>query len=277
MINILRTIFFSSNKPSNCSLSFFKAFARQLACVLQKRIEGYPKKFKAREGTGKVEKLLEIWDIAEEMAVGEWLILVRNTFLSKDIIDFLRKQGFSYETQFSKPQNVQSLKALKAWADLRKGEKITLPQIKTMVSFMDYTAFNFEALKELTDSRTKYNIEALKQSIGLNLDFKEPWQKALYRMGKDDISYYQTATTKGENLFRKPRIYVGTIHSAKGGECENVVLFTGISNRTYNGFTSGPHWRDEYRVFYVGVTRSKENLYIVPNRKVKNQFQLGRF
>jgi DNA helicase-2/ATP-dependent DNA helicase PcrA len=56
-------------------------------------------------------------------------------------------------------------------------------------------------------------------------------------------------------------IKLATIHGAKGGECENVVVLTDMATRAYDNWLEDPD--DEIRVFYVACTRAKENLYIV--------------
>ena len=38
---------------------------------------------------------------------------------------------------------------------------------------------------------------------------------------------------RGEKITKEPRIKLSTIHAAKGGEAENVILRTDISNRIY--------------------------------------------
>jgi len=64
-------------------------------------------------------------------------------------------------------------------------------------------------------------------------------------------------------LSEDPKCFVGTIHSFKGAEADTVIMFSDLSPsgwRTWNG-TKGT--RDEVvRMFYVGITRAKENLII---------------
>lgn len=55
------------------------------------------------------------------------------------------------------------------------------------------------------------------------------------------------------------RVSVSTIHRAKGGEADNVLLLTDVAQRTWEGIDTD----DEHRVWYVAVTRARENLYIV--------------
>lgn len=66
---------------------------------------------------------------------------------------------------------------------------------------------------------------------------------------------------RGESaLVDPPRITTGTMHCVKGQEADTVLLLTGMSKRTYEGW-----WRDpepERRVFYVGVTRARHTLWI---------------
>jgi DNA helicase-2/ATP-dependent DNA helicase PcrA len=82
---------------------------------------------------------------------------------------------------------------------------------------------------------------------------------------------------RGEKITKEPRIRLSTIHAAKGGEATNVVLLTDITTRVYKTYQQNPD--DENRVFYVGLTRAKENLYLIEPQqraafKYKNFFTL---
>ncbi len=59
------------------------------------------------------------------------------------------------------------------------------------------------------------------------------------------------------------RIHVNTIHSQKGGEADNVILFRDMGPLSYeNLMAGGQREDDEHRVFYVGATRARKNLYV---------------
>jgi DNA helicase-2/ATP-dependent DNA helicase PcrA len=66
---------------------------------------------------------------------------------------------------------------------------------------------------------------------------------------------------RGEKLNEAPRITLSTIHGAKGGEAENVVLLTDLSFNTMRSYERNPD--DENRLFYVGATRTKEHLHVI--------------
>ena len=72
----------------------------------------------------------------------------------------------------------------------------------------------------------------------------------------------------GEELNEKPRITLSTIHGAKGGECENVVLLTD-SKFEHNEVIFKQNPDDENRLFYVGATRTKENYIYRTKTKIQ--------
>jgi superfamily I DNA/RNA helicase len=60
-----------------------------------------------------------------------------------------------------------------------------------------------------------------------------------------------------------PKVVVGTIHSVKGGQADVVYLFPDLSQGGDAQYNRGGAARDSViRVFYVGLTRVREKLYI---------------
>ena len=57
------------------------------------------------------------------------------------------------------------------------------------------------------------------------------------------------------------RIKLSTIHGVKGEECDNVVLHTDLERIIYESAQKNAD--PEHRLFFVGITRAKENLYLV--------------
>jgi hypothetical protein len=68
----------------------------------------------------------------------------------------------------------------------------------------------------------------------------------------------------GVGLASNSKIRVGTVHSAKGMEADNVALLTTISKRVEQGRDDCPdQYDEECRIAYVGVTRARRNLYVM--------------
>lgn len=63
------------------------------------------------------------------------------------------------------------------------------------------------------------------------------------------------------DLDEQPMLRLSTIHAAKGHEAQRVILLTDMTTRVQQTADKNPD--DEIRVFYVGMTRSKEQLDIV--------------
>jgi superfamily I DNA/RNA helicase len=64
-------------------------------------------------------------------------------------------------------------------------------------------------------------------------------------------------------LFETPKAIVGTIHSVKGGQADVVYLFPDLSQAGDAQYARGGAARDSViRQFYVGVTRTREKLYL---------------
>jgi superfamily I DNA/RNA helicase len=67
---------------------------------------------------------------------------------------------------------------------------------------------------------------------------------------------------------RRKAIWIGTIHSVKGGEADVVYLAPGFTSRAWH--MTPPD--DLHRLIYVGVTRAREELVILDPGKAYEYF-----
>lgn len=77
------------------------------------------------------------------------------------------------------------------------------------------------------------------------------------RRGFDRWSYLVDMEARGVD-WRNPKIIVGTIHSVKGGEADDVILSPSISTAA----AVQTDWDPVYRMMYVGATRARSRLMI---------------
>jgi len=125
--------------------------------------------------------------------------------------------------------------------------------------------------KTLMQGMTKgsfYGIDQLTKDFGLKT--KKVWFEAFDDAGSRRIEYLRKMRANGEQLNKKPRIELSTIHAAKGGESQNVVLLTDLTKTTLDTYEKNPD--DENRLFYVGATRTKENLHIIEPKQYNKGF-----
>ncbi len=201
-------------------------FAGRLLSTIHKRRK---KEFKAATHRGSVCFATEFQSV--DIGMGEWLILVRNGYQAKPIEEFCKAAGYHFESKGKSPAKGETLDAIRWYTKAQKGEALTADETATV---------------------NKYRS---KRSPG------GPWFESLDRLHPDDRGYFLSALRRGEKITGPPRIRISTIHGAKGGEADNVMLLTDMSHKTYDGYQKNPD--DEARVFYVGATRAKQNLHVV--------------
>ena len=107
----------------------------------------------------------------------------------------------------------------------------------------------------------------------MNLSLK--WYDAFDKLPESQITYMQLLLLNGEDPTKEARIKVSTIHGAKGGEATNVVLFLNHTSNTIKGAKKSTAKQDEeYRVWYVGITRSMKNLYLIKSQNKSKEFKI---
>jgi len=220
-----------------------------------------PKEFLHREeAEGKVEWVAAMEEI--DMSVGTWYLLARNIYLLDKYIEHCMRSGYVFEAIVGSPTRSPALRAVRYWEQLRKGRRITAGQAKEIYTFMsvrDRVKHGFKQVLTAEEDDKMLCLEDLHACYGLAT--RDIWHIALDRLSDEERVYFLAALKNGENLLKEPRIRISTIHGVKGGEAENVVLLTDMALRTYNEYMENPE--DEARVWYVGMTRCSDHLFIV--------------
>lgn len=227
----------------------------ELAGGIVSSIERRAKKvFKPRDGIGSVQYHPNVDDI--DYSNGEWLCLARSRNQLYQYERLCKLNGYHYEILGSSPAWSDAYRAIRAWKVLQTGKEILVSTAKNLVKFA--TATEGRLLKNIDDQEL-VDMAWLVDTCGLTRAEK-PWEEALTGIHSDDIEYFLQALAT-ENLDEKPRIKLSTIHGTKGGEAQNVAIMTDVYSRVFDGFQEDPD--NEHRVFYVGVTRTKENLHVI--------------
>lgn len=79
-----------------------------------------------------------------------------------------------------------------------------------------------------------------------------------------DIEAIKNALYNHKHPVEEPEVKAYTIHASKGNQAETVVLYDGITKRTKESMRRSPQSkRNEYRTWYVALTRSTNNLYVL--------------
>lgn len=211
----------------------------------------YYKEFTAaeqKEGQVRVHRYFQSIPFDEP---GTWLVLGRTHYLLNAVKKYLRDSGYYYSTASGTSVNDEDVGAILAFERARKGKPIP-------------GATANEVLRA-TGKPARFEPKTVVQFAELDLP-NNAWYEVLLAIPSKSRTYYITARARGERLNRPPRIHVSTIHGVKGGEADHVVILSDMTKTVYKGYQQNPD--DEYRVWYVGTTRSKGDLHIVsPTKK----------
>ena len=221
----------------------------------------YPKKYQPKEDEGTVKHMARLDDI--DLTQGQWLILAQAGYILNPVVETLKSMGLLFTHKGHRSISAKISSAVNGWEQLRKGKNITLDMARDVYSYMSTGTHIKRGFKKLTglDSDVLLNMELLQNSYGLMVGDELIWHKALDRLPEESRVYITALLRRGEKFNAEPRISVSTIHGSKGGESDNVIIFTDLSPSADDAMRMGND--DVHRVFYVAVTRAKENLYII--------------
>jgi len=233
-----------------------------LACrVISSVSHRFEKQWKSRDDEGSVERLPHI-DAAKFDNDGTTMILARNAYLLNDAESMLRKSGRVFATRYGDSSVVNDhYIAIRAWERMRKGGTASGYEVGVIYSCLRVGTGIQRGFKgaDQIDSEAQYSAQELREHHGLLAD--GIWHDALDGIALNTREYYLTILRGGGKLNEEPRIRISTIHAAKGGEADNVILLTSMASRTYKEYQKEPD--DEQRVFYVGMTRARQRLILV--------------
>ena len=234
--------------------------------IIQRVGNRRPKEWKGRDYMGKIR--YHAYSEGVDLRDGEWLVMARTNYLLDELERQVKTEGLLYKRNNRLPISQKLLEAVQFWKKLNDGEEIDLKAVKDIYSYMSTKIGIEHGHKQLktADENIKYNMESLAMHYGL-LMAGRPWDVAFDKVGNRDKEYLRAIEQRGGKNFNvDPKINLSTIHAAKGGEAQNVMLLTDLTRKTQESLEKNPD--DESRVFYVGVTRTKESLHIVqPQRE----------
>jgi len=182
-----------------------------------------------------------------DMSEGDWLILARTNSLLKKIPAYLKRKGYFFNTNQGNSIGKTLYEDILNWRRIQKGE--TLPEIQH---------------------------QRIMEHIGhKEIDFNGDWYDMFNKISVSKRDYMRALLDNGEDILKDPRIKVSTIHGAKGGEAHNVILYLNQTANTIKGAKkSQAKQEEEFRVWYVGVTRTIENLFLIKSQNKSKGFKI---
>jgi len=228
--------------------------------LIQKVSNRRPKIFlpKDEEGTVMWHRHCEEVDMTQ----GRWLLLARTKKGTDQIEEEVRQRGLLYHYENGRTIKSDIIKAVTGWESLRAGKVVPCIEVRNIYRYMVLGEDVDRGHKTLPNvpENAMLDIQTLQMSHGLL--HTKPWDKTLGKISEDDRRYLRSCLRSG-SFDDQSRITISTIHGAKGSECDNVMLLTDGVRQNTSKFRGNYDEEDEFRVFYVGLTRAKSSLHLV--------------
>lgn len=247
--------------------------ATKVISRIKHRVE---KIWSANENLGGVSFHTTFYDI-DYSKDGTWLVMGATNYLLGDVNEYLKSIGLLFEHNHVRSIAEATVEAVYAWESLRRGRDINASECRAIYGLLDAKFIKHGYRKFKGPEDTLYSIVTLRDIYGLKVEETltediPVWHDALTKISQEKITYIKAALRRGQSLRGNPRIKLSTIHGAKGGEADNVVLLSDLSNRFMEEYHREPDTIT--RMLYVAITRTKNRLFIVQPKDVGRAFRL---
>jgi superfamily I DNA/RNA helicase len=237
--------------------------------IVQRIRQRQAKEWKPRDFEGAVQSYQRFEDV--DVSQGEWLILAPTNYLLNEVHGWLKSQGIIYERNGQHSISQAVIEAVFGWEQLRKGLSVDTELVTTIYKYLDTAAIK-RGFRKLPGAMPEdlHTLESLKANYGLQTDVI--WHEALTKVSEDKRDYIIAALRRKRKLKGDVPVKLSTIHGSKGGEADNVMLFTDLSTKFMSEYATNSD--AIHRLFYVGVTRTRKSLHIIMPKKTDKGFKL---
>ena len=226
--------------------------------IISKVQNRFNKNYKPRTEHGILRRYSDVTQV--NMSEGNWLVLSSANHFLDDVKDLCELQGWYYQHKGSNSVPLKLLIALNNWEKWRKGDiALGTIEIKNIYEYLgDRVLPGFRKGKTLHSDK-KYLIRDCRAEHGLVTE--DVWYEAFDGLDTITENYIRNMRANGEQINKNPRIIMSTIHGAKGGEADKVLLMQDLTNAALETMSYDP---DElHRLFYTGATRAKRELHVL--------------
>ncbi|NCA30717.1 MAG: hypothetical protein EBS93_08380 [Chitinophagia bacterium] len=220
-----------------------------------------------------VQAYRSFYDINFEDYKGTWYLLGRISTTVNELRMMAKNKGFYFmDNKGNKSFTNNKWKAIRTWKKLCDGEKINREEAQNFYKYTRYISKDLYRTKEFWDEQDKFNqytFEDLKAWCGLTIKDELIGQEWFYVLKRNikptEVTYINILLERyGEDqLDKEPNMIIDTVHSVKGGEADNVLVYFKADYASQYQNKTVQEKMDEKRVVYVAVTRAKYSLHLL--------------
>ena len=200
-----------------------------------------------RPETGTINHITSIEDAP--LYSDDWLILGRTNNVLIKLKPVLKDMAIYFEIKGRKSYKTRLYTAVKNYTRWTNGDKLSMSECKDLFEFLELD-------KELKEERM-YGLEEFGYSI------TDQWYE-VFKSDPEENLYIREMLRNEQKLSEPAKVKLSTIHAAKGGEATNVLIILDNTKKIREAMDRSEDKRnEENRVWYVGVTRTEQNLFIM--------------
>ena len=234
--------------------------------IIRKVQNRFDKDYRPRQEIGILKRYSDVTQV--DMSTGNWLVLSTANHFLDDVKELCELRGWYYQCKGRNSISLKLLLALNNWEQWRKGAEFGHLEIKNMYGYLGRNVAEGFRTGKLFHTEEKYSIKECQEKYGLLTD--KVWFESFEGLDNLTENYIRNMRANGEEINKNPRIIMSTIHGAKGGEADKVLLLQDITNAAMETFAQDP---DElHRLFYTGATRAKKELHIVDPKNFEKAY-----
>jgi DNA helicase-2/ATP-dependent DNA helicase PcrA len=210
------------------------------------------KNWSSRNEEGKVNYITTLDDAP--LFKGNWLVLARTNDRLEKLKPLLKDMGIYFQFKGRKSFTASLFRSILNYTRWQsKGDMLSLSELKDIF--------------ECTQSYQTVREERLYDLKEFGFSNTQRWYD-VFKSNPEECLYIREMLRQGEELNKDARVQLSTIHSAKGGQADNVLLILDNTKTIREATEKNDDKHDEeHRVWYVGVTRTKQNLYIMTAKR----------
>jgi hypothetical protein len=204
----------------------------------------YPKEWEPVSPGGEVVIQRESSEV--DISTGEWLLLVRKNRNKGPYFNLCMNSGRIFHDGTRWVNENAWFKGVLAYMALRRGEKIDASHALSLLKFTGAVSVPRQF------SEFKW------EDFQWNFSERPEWHEIADRLSLQQLTFIKNCITRGEDITKPGHVKLATIHAAKGGESDNVLLDLRLDGIPLRQFKKDPD--SERRVWYVGVSRARRKL-----------------
>lgn len=255
--------------------------------VLRECSNYFDRKIEPADHYGEVGKFCHPREVIGEVDPRQsWLLIARSNYQAKRFANLLDEACVPWlPTKGNGGWNAPSRNlALGCLYNIEQGAPVSGEEWAAAIKLLPSKHDGEELLERGTKKRFVDRAEAAKYDFVLPPDLgqlgatprlmdvirSKQWRRMVDHGGR----YVGAVNQWGTEAVREINVRVGTIHSVKGAEADNVALLTTTSGTVGRAAETTDGRDEENRIAYVGITRARKRLFVVDEPKQRNKMEI---